>query len=333
MSYLVLDFETYYDKEYSLRKMSPVEYLLDPRFEVIGCAVITTEDENGYPHWLDGEHLRAYLTGLRRNNDKLVVISHNALFDMCILAWHYGVVPDLIIDTMSMARALLYAFVGKVSLEAVADHLGLPPKGHAIKHVSGMNAQTIKDAGLWSTYTAYAIHDAWLCEQIFLKLAPDFPREEFVIFDMVARCAIEPKFKLDVELLSQHAAYIEAQKHAMLARCGFTDRMALMSNEKFAGALRILGIEPPMKLSPATGELTYAFAKSDPSMIELAEHENQYVQALVAARVGHKSTIEQTRTEKLLTISRLEWPDGSKGWCPIPLRCSGAHTHRLSGDW
>ncbi len=328
MSYVVLDFETYYDKEYSLRKMTPVEYILDPRFQVIGCAVKGPGVE---PFWLDGEDLDDYLWGLRHHTG--AVISHNALFDACILAWHYGVVPNLIIDTMAMSRALLYAFVGKVSLEAIADHLELPPKGTAIKHVSGMDADAIKSAGLWDTYTDYAKHDAWLCEQIFLKLLPQFPKEELAIHDMVVKCAVVPKFKLDADLLAMHASYIEAQKQGLLARCGLADRMSLMSNEKFAEALRTLGIDPPMKTSPATGGMTYAFAKSDPQMIELAEHDDERVQALVAARVGHKSTIEQTRTEKLLRISRLEWPDYSTGWCPIPLRYSGAHTHRLSGDW
>jgi hypothetical protein len=152
VSYVVLDFETYYDKEYSLRKMTPVEYILDPRFEVIGCAVKQAGDK---PFGSTAPALEVTSRVTARGRP-LTVISHNALFDMCILAWHYGVVPDLIIDTMAMSRALLYAFVGKVSLEAIADHLELPPKGTAIKHVSGMNAQAIKDAGLWDTYTAYA---------------------------------------------------------------------------------------------------------------------------------------------------------------------------------
>ena len=58
------------------------------------------------------------------------------------------------------------------------------------------------------------------------------------------------------------------------------------------------------------------------------------VQALVAARLGLKSTIEESRTERLLAISRLHWGHlGYAGLMPIPLRFSGAHTHRLSGDW
>src|SRR5215207_5917352 len=159
MSYIVLDFETYYDKQYLLRKMTPVEYLLDPRFKVIGCAVIDKAGTDWWPEplWLDGDELRDYLMRLRQRRvvvqgqlaAPLTVISHNALFDMCILAWKYGVVPDLIVDTLSMARAMVYAFTGSAALDKVADHFNLPPKGTAIKHVSGMNAQAIKDAGLW----------------------------------------------------------------------------------------------------------------------------------------------------------------------------------------
>jgi hypothetical protein len=356
MSYVVIDFETYYDKEYSLRKMTPVEYILDPRFEVTGVAVIERSDSwlsmhdvtpklhyttkamflepPEFKRWLDRVHL-----------DARTVIFHNALFDACILSYIYGVRPGTIVDTMAMSRALLYAFTGSVSLESVADHMKLPPKGNAIKHVSGMHAADIKAAGLWPTYEAYAKHDAWLTEQIFLRLAPSFPKEEFRLVDMITRCASEPRFVLDQSLLAQHAAMLEGQKQALLARCGLTDRFSLMSNDKFAEALRALGVEPETKTSPATGLQTYAFAKSDPFMISLTEHDDARVQALAEARVGHKSTLEQTRTEKLLRISQLQWPllgfktyaqsksTNVRGWCPIPLRYSGAHTHRLSGDW
>ena len=41
-----------------------------------------------------------------------------------------------------------------------------------------------------------------------------------------------------------------------------------------AEALRSLGVAPPMKVSPATGLETFAFAKTDAEFIELEEHES-----------------------------------------------------------
>ena len=335
MSYIVLDFETYYDKEYSLKKMTPVEYLLSHRFELHGCAIV--EGDEGEPYWLDGDPLLQFMIALRRRQkagEKLTIISHNMLFDGCLLAWRIGLVPDLYIDTLAMSRALLFAFTGGVSLERVALYLGLPPKGNAIKHATGLNAAMLKANGQWNDYVEYAKHDAWLCREIYKRLRGGFPPDEVEIADMVMRCAIIPRFKLDSDLLAAHRAQIVNHKETLLARIGLTDKVSLMSNEKFAAALLAVGIDPPLKTSPLTGRSTYAFAKSDPAMVELAEHPNIDVQALIAARVGVKSTLEETRTEKLLTISMIDWPHGmGRGWAPIPLRYSGAHTHRLSGDW
>lgn len=107
-----------------------------------------------------------------------------------------------------------------------------------------------------------------------------------------------------------------------------------MSNEKFAQALRALGVDPPMKTSLITGKATYAFSKTDHAFLELEEHENPDVQALVSARLGLKSTLEESRTEKFIRISMLDWKHRhDRAIMPIPLRYSGAHTHRLSGDW
>jgi hypothetical protein len=56
-----------------------------------------------------------------------------------------------------------------------------------------------------------------------------------------------------------------------------------MSNPKLADLLISLGVEPPMKESPANGKQTYAFAKNDEGFKELAEHPDERVQAVVAA--------------------------------------------------
>jgi hypothetical protein len=83
-------------------------------------------------------------------------------------------------------------------------------------------------------------------------------------------------------------------------------------------------VTPPRKISPTTGKETYAFAKTDEDFVALQEHEDPAVQALVAARLGNKSTIEETRTQRFIDI-------GTRGPLPIPLRYYAAHTGRWGG--
>ena len=98
-----------------------------------------------------------------------------------------------------------------------------------------------------------------------------------------------------------------------------------MSNPKLAELLISLGVEPPTKISLTTGKETYAFAKNDDGFKQLAEHNDERVQAIVAARLGTKSTLEETRTERFIGISL-------RGKMPVPLRYYAAHTGRWGGD-
>ena len=61
-------------------------------------------------------------------------------------------------------------------------------------------------------------------------------------------------------------------------------------------------------------------------MTDLLEHPNLAVQALVAARIGVKSTLEETRTQRLLGIAK------RAGVLPVPLRYYAAHTGRWGGS-
>src|SRR5690606_5724575 len=109
-----------------------------------------------------------------------------------------------------------------------------------------------------------------------------FPARELAVMDMVLRCAIEPRFQLDLTVLAEHLHAIRTQKDHLLARAmmvGADGKTALMSNDRFAELLRSLGVEPPTKTSPVTGKVTYAFAKSDPAFLDLQEHEDPAVQA------------------------------------------------------
>lgn len=330
MDYWFIDYETYYSTEYSLRRMTVPEYILDPRFECMGAAV--KKRGAGDAKWIDATDLPAFFASL--DPDNVALISHNALFDACITSWVFGFVPRLTGDTLAVSRAVLAHELKSLSLGSVAAHLGVGVKGDTIMKVQGMNSVAIKQARLWDQYTAYAENDAEQCANIWEELVVNrkFPARELVLIDKLIRCTIQPKFRLDPNVLHLHLAEVKAKKEALLQRVGLTSRDDLMSNDKFAVALMQLGVDPPRKTSLTTGNETWAFAKTDPGFIELEEHENPEVQALVAARLGVKTTLEETRTERFIRFSQLPWPQGEP-CMPFPLRYGGAHTHRLSGDW
>ena len=57
----------------------------------------------------------------------------------------------------------------------------------------------------------------------------------------------------------------------------------------------------------------------------MGEHENVAVQTLVAARLGNKSTLEETRTQRFIDIAK-------RGTLPVPIRYYAAHTGRWGGS-
>lgn len=331
MRYIFFDYETFYSKEYSLKRMNPASYVLDPRFQIIGAAV--KDGLNGEPQWLDGHvGVMEFLSGLDASDT--VMVYHNALFDAFITSARFNFIPRATFDTLSIARATLRHELKSLSLDNVAKHLGLGVKGDAVAKVEGMTHREIVAAGLMPAYSEYSKNDVELCAQIFKKLVVErgFPASELALMDAVIRCCINPKFYLDGNILAEHLALVQARKQALLARIG-VNKEDLMSNDKFADALRSVGVEPPTKISLTTGKETYAFARTDPDFMALEEHESPEVQALHAARLGLKSTLEETRTERFIGLSRLQWPHRAGAPMPVPLVYSGAHTHRLSGDW
>src|SRR5215471_5049259 len=99
MQLLFYDWETYYDTDYSLKRMSPAEYILDPRFEALGCGFKRPDQA---PVWVDKPDLDAFLKTIDWAD--ICAVAHNALFDACILKWKYGINPRMLGDTLAMAR-------------------------------------------------------------------------------------------------------------------------------------------------------------------------------------------------------------------------------------
>ena len=133
----------------------------------------------------------------------------------------------------------------------------------------------------------------------------------------------EPELDLDLGLLEVHLDDTKENKDRLLEEAGVS-KDDLMSNLKFAELLTELGVEPPTKVSPTTGKETLALAKTDEGFKALETHEDVRVQSLVTARLGNKSTLEETRTQRFIDIAK-------RGLLPVPIQYYAAHTGRWGG--
>ena len=326
MQTLTIDFETYYTKEYGLNKFTTEEYIRDPRFEVIGVAVkVCGNDDSSQaaaPVWFSGSKKQIAKFLAQFDWDNSIAIAHNAMFDMAILNWHFGIKPAKIVDTLGMSRAIHSIEVGG-SLAALSEYYELGRKGTEVHDAIGKKRLDFSAEEL-QAYGGYCVQDVELTYRLFKVLKKDFPNFELALIDLTIRMFSEPQLCLDLGVLDAHLEDVVGKKEALLAKVKH-DKKKLTSNPQFAELLREYGIEPPTKISPTTGKETYAFAKSDEAFKKLQEHDDPEVQAIVAARLGVRSTIEETRTQRFIDI-------GNRGTLPIPLRYYAAHTGRWGGD-
>lgn len=322
MDIVTIDFETYYSKDYTLSKMTTEAYVRDPRFEVIGVGVKV----NDHPtDWYSGENPGRFLKSLDYRNK--AILCHNTVFDGAILSWHFGIKPKLWLDTLSMARPLHNVSVGG-SLKNLVSHYRLGAKGDEVINALGKRRKDFSSEDM-ERYASYCVNDVELTYKLFHKMKGRFTPDELRVIDITMRMFTEPTIELDRELLAQHLHEVITKKSDLVSELGLdcTEdevKSILMSNERFANLLENYGVEPPVKVSPKTGKLAYAFSKTDKAFTALLEHQNLRVQNAVAARLGVKSTIEQSRTQSLIGVSE-------RGTLPIMLNYYGAHTGRFSG--
>lgn len=319
MDLITVDFETYYDREFSLSKVTTEEYVRDPRFEVIGVGVKLNNNET---EWASGskEEIKAFLQTF--DWDEAMFLAHNTMFDGAIASWLFDIHPRVYTDTLCIARAVDGVEVSG-SLRALAERYSLGVKGTEVIEALGKRRIDFTSEEL-SRYGDYCINDVDLTYELFKVFAPTFPRDELKLIDLSLRMFVEPTLDLDLGLLEQHLVETRDHKDKLLLSAG-VDKQDLMSNAKFAALLEGLGVEAPTKISPTTGKRTFAFAKTDEAFTALKDHDDPQVQSLVAARLGNKSTLEETRTQRFIDISK-------RGLLPVPVKYYAAHTGRWGGD-
>jgi DNA polymerase len=319
MNVITIDFETFYSQKFSLSKMTTEEYIRDSQFETIGVAVRRNDEDTEFFSGTK-EQTKEWLG--KWEWDDAVAVAHNAAFDMAILNWHFDIRPKRIADTLSMLRAIDGPDAGN-SLAKAAERYGLGVKGDEVTNALGKKRQDFTREEMYY-YAKYCMNDVKLTYDLFKRIAAGFPASELRLIDLTIRMFTEPVLELDKWTLTSHLVKVQNLKTQLLNKAVIT-KENLMSNPKLAETLTSLGVTPPMKISPTTGKETFAFAKNDEEFKALLEHDSPIVQAIVAARLGVKSTLEETRTERFIKIAE-------RGTLPVPLRYYAAHTGRWGGD-
>lgn len=345
MNYLTLDFETYYDKEINLKKMTTQAYVMHPQMEVLMVSAKFNEDP---VQIIDGEQIPTFLATVDWSNT--AVIAHNAVFDGSILYWRYGVRPAMLIDTMSMAQALgVPTIAGSASLATCIRLLqeagyAVPPKGTEVLDALGKRRADFTPQQ-WAAYREYCKNDTDITWFLFKVLRQYLTDEEMRFQDIILRCYTEPRLTVDIPTVEYELNRCRTYKAEQLAEVckmfGTTqDNLSalLRSNDKFAEVLRSIGgvteeeaeqgksgtFIIPTKVSEKTGKTTWAFGKTDVAFKELCEHDDPKIQAVCQARLAAKSSIDETRCLKFLEY-------GSYGFLPMGYKIGGAHTNRMSG--
>ena len=329
MSFITLDFETYYAQDYTLSKLTTEEYVNKTKFEVIGVGV---KVDDAPVVWFSGSREETKVFLMQFDWGDSALLCHNTLFDGAILAWKFNIRPAFYFDTLCMARSIHGVDAGG-SLKALAERYELGAKGTEVEDAKGKKRKDFTPESL-AQYGEYCKNDVDLTKALFKELASNYPPEEFALIDMTLRMFLDPVLEVDDAMLEDRLHEVRQEKLAMLGtlmeklNCETEEavRKKLASNNQFAELLKEYGAEAPMKLSKTTGKETFALAKNDEGFISLTAHDDPFIQQLCAVRLGTKSTIEESRIERFIGVGAR-----NKGRLPIPLKYYGAHTGRWSG--
>lgn len=264
MRVVYLDFETYYDKDYSLRKLTLEEYIRDPRYETLMMGYAVNDGEVQIAIGRDG--VAKALRDLQLNAPDTVTVGHNAIVEGSVIEWRFGERINTLYCTMSMARATGVDRLAPVSLEGLAkffNKLGLMDqfKGDEIDNMQGKRLKDFTPEGLKDA-AEYCRTDVEITRSIFKLLLPYMYDGGLTLIDATMRMFTRPMFKLNVPLLREYRDRIITGKderlNALAQQIGMKPsalKTAVRSTVQFPKLFaELTGRELPMKVSAARTE-------------------------------------------------------------------------------
>jgi len=324
---LVLDFETYFDSEYSLSKMSIPEYVADDRFELMGLGegYVGSNVINFYEPDEINNVVGLYKIALGKNLEKCTVVVKNAKFDILILKERFGINPPYVIDIEDLSRH--YDARMKHRLEDLAPMFKLKAKGDTMQfkglHYGELNESTK------AALQKYCKGDVEIETELFKILLPKMsnPHIEIPLARHTLQLYLEPKIMLDFKKAEILKNKMERESEIVLERVGHIKK-EISGNKSFTKLLETaLPNNESVPMKQGKNKMIPALAKNDEGTRYLLTHPEQKVRELMQARQSIKSwPLHIKRVQKMINMANV-----SGGAIPIPLKYHGGHTGRWSG--
>ena len=206
-----IDYESYFNDEYSLSKMSTHQYVTDPRFDAYLVA-IHNDDMHwvGHPKDFDWESVDGYL-----------FVAHNVSFDAVVTKrlQELGVIPAHIKFSGTFDTADMAAYLGsKRDLKSASKNLLGREMSKAVRsNMKGRTYQDVVDAGEVEELIAYGGGDAVNCFDLWKEKRHLWPEDEQLLSQLNFATS-QFGMQVDLEYLKSCVTNMESQIEAVLEK-------------------------------------------------------------------------------------------------------------------
>ena len=335
---LILDFESYFAKGYTLKDLSLIEYVTDPQFEFTGLGI---KINNGTSTFIPGPKVPWAIKRLQTKYGKafqnVTVIAKNTKFDILILAQKFGIYPPYVIDIEDLSR--YYDSRMKQDLASLAKLFKLQAKGDTLQF-KGQHCADID----WAAMKEYCLGDVDIEYQLLEILLPmiDNPETELPLMQHTLNLYLKPTFQLDVDLANEIYLGMGLELSRDLTKVQWIlEKYTTKKKKTVEDLLRARTIFPkiladilpegeivPVKWGKGKVQKTIpALAKEDVGFQLLLAHSDEKVRNLCKAKVACTGwPLHQKKVQSLVKQTEC-FGNGVH----IPLKFYGCHTGRWSG--
>lgn len=203
---LLLDFETYFDKDYHLSKgknaLSIVEYVTSPQFKLTGLGLQINDKP---PRFIPGPYIDWAIEQLKKKYGKALhnctLVAKNNKFDCLILVEKFNIFPPYTIDVEDLSR--YYDSRMKQGLKDLSKLFKLPAKGDT-NQFKGLYWETMSPEQR-QAMREYCLGDITNEKSLLEILLPklDNPGIELDLARHTLNLYLKPPFKFDFDLANK----------------------------------------------------------------------------------------------------------------------------------